>query len=524
MNKTIEWTEEEIELLREKYSTSTKQELLKLFPHRSWKSISGKAERMKLKKIGKLKRNYWSDEEIKILRENYSNKPKEELLKLIPDKNWRQIQDKASEIGVRKYKEYSEPRQEWNEEKISKLVSDRGYIYHGTYFDEFNKRKIIVECPNGIVDHVYFNNFKKGANAGSLCPTRKKEFEEVLEFFKKENYILLTKKDEYVNSKTRLKAICPNGHEYETNATNFYHGNRCRKCHFQKLAEIHLLDFDYIKQEFEKEGFIVVDKNYKGVNEKLNCLCKKHIKKSIIHISYIQLKNNKNLCPHCIKEQKVKRLINKYDYIHKKFIDKNFKLITSKKEYIERKIEDKELVFRFICNKHYFYGEQKIKEKSFSDKSTCKYCTKDLIKGENHSNWNGGISSLTEFLRSKINNWKIDSFKKYNYKCYLTNSERNLVIHHVYPFSEIVKESLEELNLDIKKSIGEYSEEELNSIIEKVNKNHYKYGLGVCLRSDIHKLFHMEYSFFNFTPKDFEEFVVRFKNGEFDDFLEEVAV
>lgn len=162
MNKTIEWTEEEIELLREKYSTSTKQELLKLFSHRSWKSISSKAERMKLKKIGKLKRNYWSDEEIKILRENYSNKPKEELLKLIPDKNWRQIQDKASEIGVRKYKEYSEPRQEWSEEKISKLVSDRCYIYHGTYFDEFNKRKIIVECPNGIVDHVFVVRFKNG--------------------------------------------------------------------------------------------------------------------------------------------------------------------------------------------------------------------------------------------------------------------------------------------------------------------------------------------------------------------------
>ena len=79
-----------------------------------------------------------------------------------------------------------------------------------------------------------------------------------------------------------------------------------------------MLDFDFIKQEFEKEGFIVVDKNYKGVNEKLSCLCKKHIKKSIIHISYIQLKNNKNLCHHCVKEQKVKRLINKYDYIHKK--------------------------------------------------------------------------------------------------------------------------------------------------------------------------------------------------------------
>ena len=58
-------------------------------------------------------------------------------------------------------------------------------------------------------------------------------------------------------------------------------------------------------------------------------------------------------------------------------------------------------------------------------------------------------------------------------------------------FSEILQETMEFLNLPIYKQINKYTDEELKSIEEKCLEMHYKYGLGVCLCEEEHKLFHI---------------------------------
>lgn len=80
VNKPIPWTNSEIKLITDKYPTSTKNELKILFPHRSQKSISGKAEKLGLKKCGDLAIKPWMDEKINIIVELYSYCAKDELL------------------------------------------------------------------------------------------------------------------------------------------------------------------------------------------------------------------------------------------------------------------------------------------------------------------------------------------------------------------------------------------------------------------------------------------------------------
>ena len=60
------WTEDEIEIMKEFYPSATKQEMLELLPGRNYETIKSMAQRLKLHKD----RN-WSDEEVKILKKFY---------------------------------------------------------------------------------------------------------------------------------------------------------------------------------------------------------------------------------------------------------------------------------------------------------------------------------------------------------------------------------------------------------------------------------------------------------------------
>lgn len=522
-NKPIPWTDTEVNLLNEKYPTSSKEELIKIFPNRSYKSIAGKAEKIGLKK--EEQKDYWDDVEIDLLLRYYSHSSKEEILTLLPNKDWYQIQRKSSKLGVRKYKEYDNPRHSWTIEEIISLVESRGYIYHDTYFDSFNKRKLIVECEKGIVSHVFFNSFRKGSEAGSLSKTRKKNFSEIKEMIESDGYILITNENEYENSKSRLNLICPNGHNYETNATNFSNGNRCSTCHLEIIGKDNLLDFSIVAERFKEKGFILEEtQDYLGGSVKMKCNCVNHQSEEFtLELSYNQVVNMNVKCVHCRKEQRVFQYKKNFEDTKIDFTSKGLHLKTTEEEYVQMRqnVTNGNLVF--LCGEHSYFGEQSIKLRSYrGNTSICKYCAKKKISGENHHNWVGGVSKISEYLRQKIQPWKFDSFKYYNFRCFLTNRTDELVIHHKYPFSEIVKESLIELDIPIKENVSEYSDVELEALIEHCLQKHYEHGLGVCLTRDAHELFHAIYSMHNFTENDFDDFVKRYRSGEFNESKEAI--
>ena len=63
----------------------------------------------------------------------------------------------------------------------------------------------------------------------------------------------------------------------------------------------------------------------------------------------------------------------------------------------------------------------------------------------------------------------------------------------------------------------DYTQEELEDILEKFQIVHSRYPLGVCVRKDIHLLYHSIYSKCVNTEDQWNQFVVDFKNGVYDD-------
>lgn len=143
-------------------------------------------------------------------------------------------------------------------------------------------------------------------------------------------------------------------------------------------------------------------------------------------------------------------------------------------------------------------------------------------KGNKSPNWKGGISTLVPFFRGQLFEWKIKSLEKYGFKCAFTNENNgDLEIHHLYKnFSDILEKTFDMVGLEIKDTIEDYSENEIKKLVKVFNELHFKYGLGVPLSKDIHKLFHIIYGLNNNTKEQFEEFKKRYFNGDFNETLQ----
>lgn len=141
--------------------------------------------------------------------------------------------------------------------------------------------------------------------------------------------------------------------------------------------------------------------------------------------------------------------------------------------------------------------------------------SKTPLFGKNNGRWKGGVTEVYKALRNELGQWQKDSMSKCDYKCIITQNEFD-DIHHLYPFKNIIDETLNNLNMQIKSNVNEYTECEWSSICDELLRLHYLYGTGICLNKDIHKLFHNQYSYYNFSVETFLDFIYRIDCGEFD--------
>jgi hypothetical protein len=127
-----------------------------------------------------------------------------------------------------------------NFQDIKKEFEKRNYILL-TEEKEYknNKQKLKYICPEGHIGFIKWNDFQQGYGCTiegnkSSSIKRKKDFSFIEQEFKKRKYILLEEKNRYKNSFTKLKYICPNGHENFICWNNFQQGQGCPVCYKNK--------------------------------------------------------------------------------------------------------------------------------------------------------------------------------------------------------------------------------------------------------------------------------------------------
>jgi hypothetical protein len=131
--------------------------------------------------------------------------------------------------------------------------------------------------------------------------------------------------------------------------------------------------------------------------------------------------------------------------------------------------------------------------------------------------------SLSKYIRGKIWNWKKQSMEDCDYKCVFTGS-KDFQIHHLYNVSSILNDIFETYNIERKDDLTEYSNEELDNIVELFIIEQNKYPLGVCISKDIHVLFHSLYGQYRNTPEQWYQFEKDYRSGLYDNYIAEKEI
>lgn len=141
------------------------------------------------------------------------------------------------------------------------------------------------------------------------------------------------------------------------------------------------------------------------------------------------------------------------------------------------------------------------------------------FSGENAPHWKNGITNLSAYMRNQLPPWVKSVLEKNNYECFISGYRGSLEVHHEKPFNIIRDEIIKELNFPIYKSIGEYTQLELQLLIDKMFEVHQSLR-GFPIREDLHKLFHKLYGYDETVSlSDLLEFKQRYLIGEFKEVI-----
>jgi hypothetical protein len=316
----------------------------------------------------------------------------------------------------------------------------------------------------------------------------------------------------YKNVDENMHFLCPCGDDFFTPFKEFLSNKKrcCNKCNRKQAVESQRLGYEYVKYCIEVEsnsGCKLLSENYvrKNADLDLECKCGNPFKRSF---QSFEISKN-NCCVDCLRQINLSK---SKERLLRKLHELNFHFL----EWLELYTG---VTSRFLaqapCGHIINTCENNLQQKN---STFCKECRRISFIGSNNPSYKGGRTPLYDHLRKTIDPWKRDSMERCNYKCVITGGEFDIV-HHLYPFNKILQETIDALNLIIHKNIGDYTEEELKIIENTCLELHYKYGFGVCLREDIHILFHRLYEKGNNTPEQFEEFKQRYWNGEFKEVI-----
>lgn len=338
--------------------------------------------------------------------------------------------------------------------------------------------KLEYVCPDGHHGSMRFGSFNYGYRCNKCgyknsIDKRRIDITYIDECFKNIGYTLLTKK--YINNKQRLDFICSIGHKHNIAWSDFKNGHRCALC-----AGNVKLNYSFIKDSFEQEGYTLLSTEYSGNNQKLEFVCPKGHQHSMIWGSWQRGRR----CYWCGLESTIDQKRLSISIIKESFENDGFKLLTTKYVNNNQKLEyicpnghintmtwagwkkgnrcaicagvykhDYEFIrksfdecgYRLLTTE-YINSKQKMEYEcpvghkhsiiwnSWQQGTRCPICADINMSGPNNPGWKGGIS-----FEPYCSIWKDAEYKEYikerdGYKClnpYCFNKDTDLNIHHI---------------------------------------------------------------------------------------------
>lgn len=177
-------------------------------------------------------------------------------------------------------------------EFVKESFEKEGYtLLSKEYTDSIHRLDYI--CSQGHKHSIIWSNWSKGHRCPFCAGVAKYTVEEIKKKFEEEGYILLSTVYKGVFSKLKYK--CPVGHIGEIVWHDWIGKCRCKECSIKRRAIKRRKNISTIKESFEKEKYTLISTEYKNAFTKLECLCPKNHKHSIVWNDWQQ----GHRCPTC---------------------------------------------------------------------------------------------------------------------------------------------------------------------------------------------------------------------------------
>jgi len=226
--------------------------------------------------------------------------------------------------------------------------------------------------------------------------------------FEKENYKLI--EQEYVGAHTKMAYVCLNGHKHKINWANWSQGKRCPYCYGNVK-----LTLEFLKKEFDKDGYVLLSRHYIGNKQKLDYICPNGHKHGMEWVSW----KNGHRCPTCAGNVPYK-----IEFIKEEFEKEGYKLLTDFYANSKQKLD-------YICPADHLSS---ISFTGWRLGQRCNTCAHIKMSAAGHWNWQGGIScepycqdwtrAYKEYIKER------DGYKCLNPYCNSKNPN-DLTVHHI---------------------------------------------------------------------------------------------
>lgn len=265
-------------------------------------------------------------------------------------------------------------------------------------------------------------------------------------------------------------------------------------------------DINILKQTFEEKGRVKFEDVAGRINPKWD---KEAVKRKCI---YLGLTNDREWT-----EEETNLLIENY---HKLSVDEMTELIPRKtKDSVLAKARTLKLYSKHYIESVYTKEEEQLLIDNYKTMTNTELAVllgrdgksvdqKIYALGLNRMNPRSNIDvPLSKFVRGKIEpiceNYKI----KQNGVCELTHKKCKVNIHHIKSFSELMKETLDILDLPYTIKKEDLTDEELKIFVDTFIENHERQKKYIVIDEEIHNRFHRLYGNGNNTEEQWNEFI-----------------